>query len=158
MAKESTPANIKFQSTRFGELEVPMDSTIDIVFGLIGFPALRRYVLLDYNPPFSWLQCVEAPELAFVVVNGAEFGDQYTFPLPYGDRDIELQEGDEVAVVNIVSVRPDPTMTTVNLKAPLIVNLKNRRGRQIILDDARFPTRFPLWTMDAKAEAKSTPK
>lgn len=137
---------IQFKSSRFGDLEVRASAVIDIVHGLIGFPEMRKFVLLDYNPPFSWLHSIELPELAFVVVNGAEFGGSYDFGLPIGDRDIELLDGDEVAVINLVSVRPDPSMTTVNLKAPLIVNLRTMKGRQIILDDARYPTRHLLYS------------
>lgn len=140
----------KIQSPRFGELEVPRDAVIDFPFGVIGFPQSKQYVILDYNPPFSWLHSIDQPELAFVVVNAAEFGEEYSFAIPYGDRDLELYEGDEVAVINLVSVRPDPTMTTVNLKAPVIVNLKNRRARQIVLDDSRYPTRLELYAANDK--------
>lgn len=152
MSAETKPESIKVSTTRFGELEVPAVSVIEVVGGIIGFPQFSRYVLLEYNPPFSWLQSIENPSLAFVVVNAAEFGDSYSFALPVGDRDIDLGETDEVAIVNLVSVRPDPTLTTVNLKAPVVVNLKNRRGRQLILDDNRFPTRLPLWSSKEEME------
>lgn len=145
MSTEGTSDKIKISTTRFGELEIPVASIITIVNGVIGFPQTTKYTLLEYNPPFSWLQSVDVADLAFVVVNGAEFGEAYAFPLPVGDRDIELREDDDVAVINLVSVRPDPTMTTVNLKAPIIVNLRSLRGRQIVLDDQRFPVRMPLW-------------
>ena len=113
--------------------------------GIIGFPDFHRYTLLEYNPPFSWLHSVENAELAFVVVNAAEFGEGYQFPLPIGDRDIDLQRDDDIAAVNLVSVRSDPSQTTVNLKAPVVVNLRTMLGRQMVLDDARFPVRMQLW-------------
>lgn len=144
-------STLKLQSTRFGEFEVAADSVITVIPGIIGFPNLQRYVLLDYNPPFSWLHSIEVPELAFVVVNGAEFGDTYHFALPFGDPDIDLKESDEIAVVNLVSVRPDASQTTVNLKAPVVVNLRNRRGKQIVLDNPNFPTRMPLWAAEEAA-------
>ena len=143
---QNTSEKIKFQTSRFGELEVPASSVIDIVGGIIGFPKQHRYVLLEYNPPFSWLQALDEPSLAFVVVNAAEFGEGYTFRLPVGDKELDLETEDEVAIVNLVTVRPDPMQTTVNLKAPVLVNLKNMRGRQMVLDDQRYPTRLPLWT------------
>lgn len=152
MTTQNNPDKIKFSTSRFGELEVPAASVITVINGLIGFPQSTKFTLLEYNPPFSWLQSIEVPELAFVVVNGAEFGDNYRFPLPVGDRDIELKDDDEVAVVNLVSVRPDPSMTTVNLKAPIIVNLRNRFGRQLVLDDQRFPIRMPLWGKKEETE------
>ena len=136
---------IKIQTTRFGALEVAKDTLIDISAGLIGFPNFRYFVLIEYTAPFSWLQSTEAPDLAFVAVNAAEFGDEYRFDLPLQDRALELTESDEVAIFNLVTIRPDPTLSTVNLKAPVIVNLRNRKGKQIILDDPRFPTRMPLY-------------
>lgn len=144
---------VKIQTTRFGELEVERDAFIDIVAGLIGFPNAHKFVLLDYTPPFSWLQSTEMPELAFVVVNAVEFGDNYNFELPRSDRTLDIDEGDEIAIFNLVSIRPDPSMSTVNLKAPVVVNLKNRKGRQIILDDPRFPTRMALWAQKDEAQA-----
>lgn len=145
---------IKFNTTRFGELEVPTTAVITVLNGVIGFPQSERFTLLEYNPPFSWLQSVENEELAFVVVSGAEFGDGYRFPVPYGDRDMDLQDEDEIAIVNLVSVRPDPTQTTVNLKAPLIVNLRNMKAKQIVLDDPKFPIRMPLWSAEESEDKK----
>lgn len=136
---------IKFASSRFGEQVVPVSSVIEIVGGLIGFTDFTKFVLLDYNPPFSWLHSIETPELAFVVVNGAEFGDHYSFPLPKDDKELDFGPDPDYAVVNLVSVRPHPLPTTVNLKAPIVVNLKNKRGRQLVLDMSNFPTQLPLW-------------
>jgi flagellar assembly factor FliW len=142
----------KIQTTRFGELEVKTESIVTIVGGIVGFPAESKYVLLEYNPPFSWLQSTENPILAFVVVNAAEFGDAYVVPLPFGDHEIDLKDTDDVAILNLVTVRDDPTLTTVNLKAPVIVNLRTMKGRQVILDDERYPVRLPLWGEEPKKE------
>lgn len=148
-AKEKT---IVIQTSRFGELTVPQSSVINIVNGVIGFPKFHLYTLLEYNPPFSWLHSTENADLAFVVVNAAEFGEGYRVPLPIGDRDLDLQTDDDVAIVNLVSIRPDPNQTTVNLKAPLIINLRTMKGRQLVLDDPRFPIRMPLWSSEDPAE------
>jgi len=148
---------IKIPTSRFGELEVPADKVIELVNGMIGFSDTSRYVLLDHNPPFSWLQSVDNPDLAFVVVNAAEFGEEYSFSVPIGDKDLDLKEDDDIAIINLVSVRPPPLETTVNLKAPVVVNLRTMKGRQYVLDDARFDTRFPLFAgenNDEKQEEK----
>lgn len=141
---------IKFASTRFGQLEVSPSALITIPGGIIGFADLTKYVLLDYNPPFSWLHSVEQSDLAFVVVNAAEFGDEYTFPLPVGDRDLDLRDSDMPAIMNLVSVRSDPKLTTVNLKAPIVVNPRTMIGKQVVLDNPRFPVRMPLWIEEEK--------
>jgi len=141
-------------SARFGDLSVPVDSVIEFPSGLIGFPKAAKYVMLDHKPPFSWLHSTEDPHLAFVVVDGVEFGEHYELKPPIGDKDIDLREDDEYAILVIVTVRPDPRMTTANLKAPLFVNIRNRKGVQIIFDNPKFSTRFPLWSEEA-GEAKA---
>ena len=150
------------KSTRFGELAVPADSVITIASGLIGFPRHHSFVMLDHKPPFSWLHSVEDPNLAFVVVDGFQFGEKYSVKPPIGDKDSDLQEGDEYAILVVVTVRPNAAETTANLKAPIFVNIRNRRGVQVIFDDPRLSTRFPLWDpSEAEGEqgndSKSTP-
>ena len=136
---------IKFNSTRFGELEINKDAIINFPVGIIGFPDAHEFVMLDYNAPFSWLHSVDQPNIAFVVVNGAEFGEDYSFDLPYGDKEITLEKDDEIALVNLVTVRPEVDMTTVNLKAPIIVNMKNRMAKQVVIDNPNLPIRLPIF-------------
>ncbi|MBX7144129.1 MAG: flagellar assembly protein FliW [Oligoflexia bacterium] len=146
------------KSSRFGELEVPTESIIEFPQGLIGFPNANRFVLLEHKPPFSWLHSIDDPSLAFVVVDGFEFGPSYEVKPPYNNRECDFRQGDEFAILVIVTVRPDPKATTANLKAPLFVNLKNRRGAQVIFDDARYSTRFPLWAENEAGSAEDSEK
>lgn len=137
-------------SSRFGDLAVPADSVIEFPAGIIGFPSAKSFIMLEHKPPFSWLQSTQDPDLAFVVVDGFEFGQQFDVKPPIGDRETDFREDDEFAILIIVTVRPDPRMTTANLKAPLFVNMRNRRGLQVIFDDPRYSTRFPLWSEEAQ--------
>ena len=148
---------ITVNSSRFGTLEVPVDSIIEFPSGVIGFPASRKYVMLEHKHPFSWLQSLDDSSLAFVVVDGFEFGQQFDVKPPIGDRECDFKEDDEYAILVIVTVRPDPRLTTANLKAPLFVNMRNRKGVQVIFDDTRFSTRYPLW-VDEENESSDKPK
>ena len=141
-------------SSRFGDLEVTADSVIEFPSGLIGFPRAKRFIMVEHKAPFSWLQCVDESTLAFVVVDGFEFGKQFELKPPLGDKDCDFREEDEFAILLIVTVRPDPKMTTANLKAPLFVNIKNRRGVQVIFDDPRYSIRFPLWGESGGGESE----
>ena len=143
--EETQQETITVQSSRFGELTVPADSVITLPSGLIGFSRTQSFIMLEHKPPFSWLQCIEDPGLAFVIVDGGEFGDEYRLEPPFGDKDIDLNEDDDYAVLVIITVRPDPKETTANLKAPVFVNLRNKKGLQIIFDNPSYSTRFPLW-------------
>jgi flagellar assembly factor FliW len=160
MSEESVKdgETVSFSSTRFGDFTVRPDSIIEIPSGVIGFPHTTKFVMLDHKPPFSWLHSIEDPNLAFVVVDGFEFGQELDLPPPIGDRDTDLQSDDEYAILIIVTVRPDPRLTTANLKAPVFVNMRNRRGVQMIIDDPRLSTRFPLWSESSKGESGSRDK
>lgn len=149
----SQKPTIVVPSARFGDLTVPADSVIEFPSGLIGFPKSTRFIMIEHKPPFSWLHSVDDPNLAFVVVDGFEFGASYDVKPPYGDKECDFKEKDEFAILVIVTVRPDPNMTTANLKAPLFVNLKNRKGLQVIFDNPRFSTRYPLWA-EEESETK----
>lgn len=148
---------LTFTSTRFGEFTVPVESVIEIPSGIIGFPHASRFVMLEHKQPFSWLHSIDDPNLAFVVVDGFEFGHQFDVKPPVGDKDTDLQADDEFAILIIVTVRPDPRLTTANLKAPVFVNMRNRKGVQIIVDDARYSTRFPLWSEEPAAAPADKP-
>ena len=161
----TTKPTMVVPSSRFGDLTVPVSSLIEIPSGLIGFPKLSRFIMIDHKPPFSWLHSAEDPNLAFVVVDGFEFGASYDVKPPLGDKECDFKDEDEYAILVIVTVRPDPRMTTANLKAPLFVNLKNRKGVQVIFDSPRFSTRYPLWAeegeegqLDQTAEKSDKPE
>jgi flagellar assembly factor FliW len=148
---------LTFTSTRFGEFTVPVESVIEIPSGIIGFPHASRFVMLEHKHPFSWLHSIDDPNLAFVVVDGFEFGQQFDVKPPVGDKDTDLRADDEFAILVVVTVRPDPRLTTANLKAPVFVNMRNRKGVQIIVDDARYSTRFPLWSEEPAVAPTDAP-
>lgn len=149
---------LKVKSSRFGELEVADSSIIYIPSGLIGFPRYNKFVMFEHKPPFSWLHSIEDENLAFVVVDGFEFGKEYDVKPPINDKDCDFKADDEFALLVVVTVRSDPRMTTVNLKAPVFVNMRNRHGVQVIIDDARFSTRHPLWSEDSAETTSEEPK
>jgi flagellar assembly factor FliW len=148
MAETNAQATLKVNSTRFGEMEVPADRVITLPQGMIGFPQLRRYVLIRHrdDSPFFWLQSLEAAELAFVMVNPLLFDSEYKFTLGNSETKLlAVEDPSQIQVWVVVTIpagRPD--QMTANLKAPLVINSVNRQGAQIILDDAKYSVRHPL--------------
>lgn len=141
---------LSFVSSRFGTLEVPVESIIEFPSGIIGFSKYTRYVMLDYHAPFSWLHSVEEPTLAFVVIDGFSLGTEYDQEAAFRDSHCGYKAGDEYAILLIVTIRED-RQHTVNTKAPLFVNVMNRRGVQAIFDAPGYSTRWPLWTEESQS-------
>jgi len=139
VAKAETDA-LAVRSRRFGTFEVPRANVLHFPTGLVGFPQLRRYVVLDHRPgsPFKWLLAIDDPDLAFAVANPGELVADYRPPLELAARLLETDPAD-VALFVVVTIPSDPTRMTVNLMAPVVVDLRTRRARQIVLDDPRCP-------------------
>ena len=47
-------------------------------------------------------------------------------------------------VFNTVTLNSDPKKITTNLKAPIIINISNNLGEQIILDKEKYKIKHPL--------------
>lgn len=146
------------QSTRFGTFELKDDSVLVFPSGILGFPDWTKYVLLDHDTdaPFKWLQCMEEPQLAFVVLDPAFFKPDYQIQVPL-DALIEIQkvDSDELSVVTILTIPShDPGAVTANLRGPLVMNHRTRLCKQLVLSED-LPTRYPLFADAAIQRASS---
>lgn len=132
---------------RFGELEIDPDTIIALDEGLFGFTHTRRYCLLEHTPesPFRWLQSVEDADVAFLVVDPMDFFGDYAVELDDAQADnLGLADPDDAAVLNIVTIAENYGDTTVNLLAPIVINTKTRRARQVILENEAYGTQHRL--------------
>jgi len=133
------------QTRYFGELDIKESEIIDFSRGLPGFNTLKRYILIDNedeNSPFKWLQSIDDQMLAFVLIN--PFAVKKDYEIKLDDETLgELGISDEkdVEVYSIVVVPEDMNKMTMNLQAPIIINTRNKRGKQLILDTDRYGVR-----------------
>ncbi len=138
---------IKVKTTRFSDIEVDEDDVIELPSGLIGFPELKKYVLLDHDKdsPFKWLQSLDDGAIAFVLINPLLFKPEYTVEVNEAEvADLGLEQEEDAVISVIITLPSDPQKMTANLKAPLVFNLKNRKGRQVILNNSEYTTRHNI--------------
>ncbi|MCS6326882.1 MAG: flagellar assembly protein FliW [Nitrospira sp.] len=147
---------MKCQSTRFGTLDVKDESLLVFPSGILGFPDWTNYVMLDHDTdaPFKWLQCVEEPQLAFVILDPAYFKPDYQITVTTDALiEIQKQDDDELSVVTILTIpSDDPSAVTANLRGPLVMNHRTRLCKQLVLSED-LPTRYPLFTPSAQSHA-----
>lgn len=138
---------IKVKTTRFGEIEVNEADLIELPQGLIGFPELRKYVILDHDKesPFKWLQSLDDGAIAFVLINPLLFKPDYMVEVTEAEvSDLDLKSEDDAVISAIITIPTNPQNMTANLKAPLVFNLKNRRGKQLVLSNSAYTTRHNI--------------
>jgi len=118
--------------------------------GLLGFSHLQFFQLVqEEESPFFLIQSTEVKDIGFWVINPFSFFPEYQFTLSDVSKEaLHLSEESPVAVFSIVTIR-DNTQATVNLKAPIVINLTNRMGKQIILQEDTYPIRQPLFGQQA---------
>ena len=138
---------MKIHTTRFGSIEIEPDDILFFRNGLVGFEDCRHWVLLADadNSSVAWLQSMQHSDVAMPVVSPRRFVTEYQVRLDPTDVDLlQLSEVEQAFVLAVVS-RNDETLT-LNLRAPLVINLDRRIGSQIITVDAQ-PMQYELATL-----------
>lgn len=138
-------------TTRFGALSVEDERIMHFSQGLLGFPEHKTFALIQTGDEnyFFWLQSVEDPNLAFVVADPTTFFGEYSVPLREETlAEIELTEVAEAQTFVICNKVGE--WLTGNLLGPIIVNVRNRRGAQVVLTDKKWTTRQPLLRLQAE--------
>ena len=135
------------ETTRFGVLEVDEGTLITMPSGPLGFEGYTRFCLIqhDAQASFRWLQSIEEPGLAFVVVHPSEYFADYEIEISDADAaKLQLESEDDALVLAILTIRDNGQDISANLAAPVIVNSKNLMGAQIALRDERYTTQHAL--------------
>lgn len=136
---------MQLNTKHFGIIEVDEKGIIDFFYGLPGFEEVKKFVLLGSegdDSPFKWLQSVDKPDLAFVVVD--PFSIKKDYDIDIDDEVVELlgvETVKDVLVLSIVVVPEDTSKATMNLKAPVIINTKKHKGIQVVLDTDKYSVR-----------------
>src|SRR2546423_370550 len=120
---------------------------ITLPMGLLGFERVKHYTLLASaeEAPFLWLQMVEDPNLAFLVVSPSVVLSCYEPDISEEEvKFLDLADPKEAWVFNIVTVYPDGK-ATVNLKGPIVVNRRTLIGKQVVpLNAACYSLQHPV--------------
>jgi flagellar assembly factor FliW len=127
---------MQIATSHFGQVTIEMDDVVHFPRGIVAFEDCRHWVLLSdaENPSLAWLQSISRPEVTLPVVSPRRFVPEYAFRLSRGQiAPLEFSHTDQVFVLTVVS-QSDGDLT-LNLKAPLVINLDRRLGRQVITSD-----------------------
>jgi flagellar assembly factor FliW len=138
---------MKVKTKTQGVVEITDDQKLTFVSGLLGFEDEKEFALIrsDYEP-FFWMQSLNTPSLAFLVVDPFCIRGDYEVDIDDKSLEtIEIQKPSDISVFAIVTVPSLPGQTiTANLQGPVIVNKKNRKCFQAILHDTQWTTKHAL--------------
>lgn len=134
------------QTAHFGQIDYEEEKKLHFLKGLPGLEEDTEFALLasEDTRPVYWLQSLVHPQISLPVVNPLLLCPTYSFDISDSDIDaLEIKEEKDICILSVLVIPAnDPNAMTVNLTAPIIVNMKNRHGRQIFLDDRNYSTRM----------------
>jgi flagellar assembly factor FliW len=136
--------------TRFGRFAYSRVNVITMPQGVLGFSGFREFVLLTLPDPrfaqFRLLQCVSAPALSFLVVPS----QSECCGIDQADLDEATAAcgiaGHDVAFLLIVTIRKSEGKVdmTVNMRAPIVLDLRRQLAQQYVLANSRYSIRHRL--------------
>lgn len=130
--------------TKFGDMDINDDQIITFENGIPGFPNLRKFILLarESDNPIHWLVSLENEFVAFPIVNPWIVCVDYSLNLSHLDiQELNIENQSDLNIWAILTIKDDPSQATINLLAPIVVNLKNRKAKQIIQEESNYSVR-----------------
>jgi flagellar assembly factor FliW len=120
-------------TTRFGPVAIEATDILHFPEGLMGLGDCHHWVLLAdaQNDALGWLQSTSRADVALAVVSPRRFVPSYQLRMARSELSrLELSSARGAHVLVIVGKNDQGI--TLNLKAPLVINLARRTGRQVI--------------------------
>lgn len=139
------------QTKNFGQIEIDNEKIMTFDDGIPGFLEYTHYALLTNDDTETstiwWLQCTDDGNVAFPVLNTFAVLKDYK---PDVDDEIlsllgNFDTPEDLIVCNILVVPENIKKITVNLRAPVIINIATKKGMQIEVRNKEYTVRHNLY-------------
>ena len=145
----------------FGEVDIEDEKILTFDNGIMGFEDMKRWTLIydiekGSEGPISWFQSLDMAELALPVINPYTVTAVYE---PVVEDELlkplgEFKDEELVTLLTITIPSEDPSKTTANFRAPILINPVNRRGIQVIVNNEDYPIKFSIYESVQKMKAE----
>ncbi|AYD40716.1 flagellar assembly protein FliW [Clostridium fermenticellae] len=138
---------MKLRTKYHGVVDYKEDEIIYFKKGIPGFEKLKKFILfkVEGNEDFSVLHSVEDKSIGLIVISPFYIVKDYEFELDDKKmKELKIENKNEVVVLTTVTLNSKVEGITINLKAPIIINIKKCLGEQIILDNPDYLIKYPI--------------
>jgi len=141
---------VNIKTKFFGEIEIDERQIINFVDGIPGFPEYKQYIIInDEELSFTFLQSVDEWSLCFITLPPAAIVGDYSFDLSDETVEkLELEKPEDAATLAILNIPEDFKKMTANLRAPIVINTKNNKGIQELLDGDNYSMKHQVFKED----------
>lgn len=137
------------KTKNFGNIDIDEENIYTFDCGIPAFEDLKKFTIIQQEdnsgikPLFCWLQSIEDPETSFVIMDVYDIIPDYN-PLVY-DSDLESigeVKEDNLLIYNIVVIPQTVSKMSVNLKAPVVINLTTKKGKQMVVKNEDYSVKY----------------
>ncbi len=137
------------KTKNFGNIDINEENIYTFDCGIPAFEDLKKFTIIQQEdnsgikPLFCWLQSIEDPETSFVIMDVYDIIPDYN-PLVY-DSDLESigeVKEDNLLIYNIVVIPQTVSKMSVNLKAPVVINLTTKKGKQMVVKNEDYSVKY----------------
>ncbi|MHC4870338.1 MAG: flagellar assembly protein FliW [Planctomycetota bacterium] len=135
-------------TSRFGEIEIPDESSINFPEGVVGFKECSEFVIFDCGDDgvFKWLQSCNKDDVAFVICEAHLIIPEYRIILGQKELDaLSAKSVDELITCLILCIPENPHDMTANLLGPIVFNAEKRVGMQLVLINPDYSTKYKVF-------------
>ena len=120
------------------------DQVIQFPAGLPGFETARRFIIMSVpeHQPFHWMESVDGQGIRFAIINPLAFRPDYQPKIKKEElATLRIIDPKELLLYVIVTLKQPLSESTANLMGPLFINIRERVGRQIIIENDAYSLR-----------------
>ncbi|AEB75776.1 flagellar assembly protein FliW [Clostridium botulinum] len=139
---------MKLETKCHGIVEYKEEDVIEFKKGIPGFDELKKFINfpIEDNEVFSVLHSIENSEIGFVVTSPFSVVKDYEIDIDNSVIErLNIEKEKDVLVLNTVTLHSKLENITVNLCAPIVINIKTKLGEQIILNNGKYPIKYLLF-------------
>lgn len=138
------------KTKHFGEVEVKDENILKFEEGIFGFEDSKKFVIIYDNEaegsPFCWLQSIEEEQVCLPLIDPVAYFPDYN-PEIAGELVGKIGELkiEDINLFTVVVVPEDIQKMTTNLRAPILVNIKTKKGIQVVVEDEEYLIKHNLY-------------
>jgi len=114
---------------------------------LLGFDNLVEFEIVDVeiNRIFKEVNSLEDENIGFLAISPFDMDDNYEIKLSDNDiKELEIENPEDVLLLNIITLGDSLATSTVNMRAPIVINIKNKLASQIVIQNDKYNIKAPF--------------
>ncbi|NLB29415.1 MAG: flagellar assembly protein FliW [Clostridiales bacterium] len=140
---------MQVSTARFGTVEVDNNKVLHFADGLPGLEEHKQFVILQVSDsyPVVWMQSTGDPAICLPVIDSFLAVPEYTFNI--GDEDVSelgITCSEDLHILSVLVIPENLEAMTVNLAAPIVINMESGQAKQVLLSGSEYGVRHPVFS------------